>query len=214
MRTLKARYASGTKFLESYDPRFPHGGLRLRVRDAVVEGEAVLLQVRFPELRDHLLIRGHIAWCRRDRGARIPDVGVAFLPEETVRRDHLVAVASGSLARAAGQRRYLRVPVDVPVTWEVDGEIVRREAALVDIGAGGAYVRCAGGVPTGTDVVLHVLAPGAVAPLDIAGTVVWAPSTGQGFGVEFRWRDTGGIRRLREVVRRLGAPTEEPAAAI
>jgi Tfp pilus assembly protein PilZ len=206
---LRARYTSGVKFLESYDPRLP--GLRLRVREALPVGELVLVEVCFPELRDHMVIRGEVAWCRRERFARLPAVGVAFLEAEARRRDHLVTVASGTLTLtdAAGKRRYLRVPVDVPVMLAVAGEAAGQSAALTDIGAGGAFVRTESHAAPGTDVVVRLVPPGAVMPMDIAGVVAWCPSQGGGFGVEFRWRDTGGIRRLREVVRRLGATPEQ-----
>ena len=47
--------------------------------------------------------------------------------------------------------------------------------------------------------------PGATAPQVIEGRVAWARNTpgAEGVGVEFRCRDIGGMRRLRELVKRI-----------
>ena len=62
----------------------------------------------------------------------------------------------------------------------------------------------------------------AAAPLSIEGRVAWARQEPglEGIGVEFRCRDTGGLRRLKELVRRLEgevgtvAPTSYSASPI
>ena len=76
---------------------------------------------------------------------------------------------------------------------------------LDDIGAGGAFIRSVSPPQPGTPLVLEVLPPGAAVPLSIEGRVAWARQDpgAEGFGVEFRCRDTGGLRRLKELVRRL-----------
>jgi hypothetical protein len=64
----------------------------------------------------------------------------------------------------------------------------------------------------GTQVVLELLPPGGAVSLSIEARVVWTrvePGS-EGLGVEFRCRDTGGLRRLKEMVRRL--ETVETAA--
>ena len=47
--------------------------------------------------------------------------------------------------------------------------------------------------------------PGSLRPLEIAGRVAWTRHTEgeEGIGVEFKARDAGGTRRLKELVRRL-----------
>ena len=54
-------------------------------------------------------------------------------------------------------------------------------------------------------IVLDVTPPGSLRPLEIAGRVAWTRHTDgeEGIGIEFKTRDAGGTRRLKELVRRL-----------
>ena len=82
---------------------------------------------------------------------------------------------------------------------------LRQITALDDIGPGGAFIRTTERPPEGTPVVLEIVPPGAQAPLAIEGRVAWAKAKvgTEGLGVEFRCRDAGGKRRLRELIRRI-----------
>lgn len=76
---------------------------------------------------------------------------------------------------------------------------------LRDIGRGGAFVSTFCAVALNADVIVELPSPGAVVAMDVIGRVVWTGSDGvrAGFGVEWRARDAGGSRRIRELVRRL-----------
>jgi len=76
---------------------------------------------------------------------------------------------------------------------------------LDDICAGGAFIRTREFHPSGTSVVIEVLPPGSTRPVAIEGRVAWSRETpgAEGIGVEFRCRDAGGMRRLKELVRRI-----------
>jgi hypothetical protein len=54
----------------------------------------------------------------------------------------------------------------------------------------------------GEDVILEIIPPGAVSPLPISANVTYHLPNG-GTGLKFIYRDGGGSRRLRELVRRL-----------
>jgi hypothetical protein len=60
-------------------------------------------------------------------------------------------------------------------------------------------------LPPGTEIVLDIMPPSGLRPLAIAGKVAWTRHTTgeEGLGVEFKTRDAGGTRRLKELVRRL-----------
>jgi Tfp pilus assembly protein PilZ len=215
-RMLKVRYRNGTEFLEHYQSSFLYGGLFYPTREAIPLGEAVVMEVRFPELEDRVLLRGFVAWRRQGRyriGQRA-GVGVEFLAAERHKRDFLLAVARGEMERSVSPRRHRRLPIDLRVDWRVKEDRDRHSATLDDIGPGGAFLRTRQFQPAGTPVVIEVVPPGAAAPLLIEGRVAWArQSPGEeGLGVEFRCRDTGGLRRLKELVRRL-EQTEPPPPA-
>lgn len=214
MRVLKVRYRSGREFLDAYQSAFLYGGLFYPTREAIPLGESVVIEVRFPELEDRVLLRGFVAWRRQGRyrvGQRA-GVGVEFLAAERHKKDFLLEVARGEVARAVAPRRHRRLPIEVRVDWRVKEERSRHTAMLDDIGPGGAFLRTREMQPEGTPVVIEVVPPGAAAPLSIEGRVAWSrQSPGEeGLGVEFRCRDTGGLRRLKELVRRLES-FESPA---
>ena len=102
-------------------------------------------------------------------------------------------------------RRHKRLPVAVPVDFRFKEHADRHEGTLGDIAPGGAFLKTRERPPEGTPLVLSLTPPGSAAPLLIEGRVAWAREAPgeEGLGVEFRCRDTGGLRRLKELVRRL-----------
>ena len=78
---------------------------------------------------------------------------------------------------------------------------------LRDIGRGGAFVRTAEPLPIAADVVLKVSPPGAEVAMPLSARVAWKGGLAgeAGFGVEWKARDAGGTRRIKELVRRIEA---------
>ncbi len=207
MRILKARYRGAADFLAAYQTSFVGGGIVFPTREHASVGEPVVVEVRFPELGDRLLLRSTVAW---RRGARVREglpasVGVEFDATETRKRDFLLAVARGESVSEVVQRNHRRLPVSLPVRWHVKDARDERPAVLGDIGPGGAFLRTDQHPDEGTSIVVELLPPGGAVPLSIEARVAWhrLDSGREGFGVEFRCRDTGGLRRLKEMVRRL-----------
>jgi uncharacterized protein (TIGR02266 family) len=216
MQILIARFRTCEEFLDRYQPAFEHGGLFHPTRDALPLGEPIIVDVRLPTLRDRLLVRGVIAWRRPGRrrtGVRA-GVGIEFLPVEAPKRAFLLSLARGEEPGERGKRRYRRLPTELQVDWRVPQTPNRHLSVLEDIGPGGAFIRTREQPAPGTPVVLEVVPPGASAPLAIEGRVAWARETpgAEGVGVEFRCRDAGGLRRLKELVRRIERAEAKPAA--
>jgi Tfp pilus assembly protein PilZ len=207
VRILKARYRSAQDFLRGYQGTSACGGLFFPTREHAIVGEVVLAEVRFPELGDRLLLRSYVAWRRsaRVREGTAAGIGIEFLESERRKRDFLLAVARGEAACKVVARNHRRIPVSLAVDWYVTEERERRNATLLDIGPGGAFLSTAEQRPPGTHVVVEITPPGGAAPLAVEGRVAWARTEPghEGFGVEFRCRDTGGLRRLKEMCRRL-----------
>jgi len=207
MRILIARYRSTEDFLERYLSSFDCGGVFFPTREAVPLGEYVLVDVRLPNLRDQLLIRGMVAWRRPGRrrtGVRA-GVGIEFLASEAPKKDFALNLCAKETADLQGQRRFRRLPTEITVDWRIPEMTTRRLSQLDDIGPGGAFIKTRDSQPLGTSVVIEVVPPGSTAPLSIEGRVAWCCKTpgNEGFGVQFRWRDSGGLRRLKELVRRI-----------
>ena len=206
MRILRARYRSGEEFLRHYQPSLPGGGLFYPTREAIPLGEPVLVEVRFPELCNKHLLRGFIAWRRagKHRTKLRAGLGIEFLPAESKRRDFCIAVAKGEIAEMI-TRRHRRLPVTLTADWRVVLDRESHKSHIEDIGPGGAFLRTTEFLPPGTEIVLDVTPPGSLRPLEIAGRVAWTRHTEgeEGIGIEFKARDAGGTRRLKELVRRL-----------
>lgn len=204
---LIARYRDGEEFLSRFQPSFRLGGVFFPTRRVLQPGEQVVLDVRMPALRDGMLVRGTVVW--RQRGQRgtgqRAGLGIEFCPGEEEKRDHLLALARGEIDPDAAQRRHRRVPTDLRAGWRVPNELTRHEGSVGDIGPGGAFLRTREMPAAGTSVLIELPLPGGGAAHVIEGRVAWTRSTpgAEGVGVEFRCRDLGGMRRLRELVRRI-----------
>lgn len=192
--------------MRHYQPAFATGGVFYPTRNLLPLLDQVVLEIRFPQLVNKTMIRGQVAWCRsgQHRTKLRAGLGIEFHATEGRRRDYLLAVARGQGHKVV-TRRHRRLPVSLPAQWRHPNERAIFQAVVEDIGPGGAFVR--GGSPPllGSEVILGVVPPGGVCPIEIAARVAWSrhiPGE-DGFGVEFRSRDAGGVRRLKELVRRL-----------
>ena len=128
-----------------------------------------------------------------------------FLVSEFQTRDYLLAVAKGD-ASAMFARRHQRLPLDLPVIWQIPGTRQENTGVLRDIGRGGAFVMTEQSTMGETDVVLKVAPPGAEVATPMSARIAWVTpgkSGEPGFGVAWKARDAGGGRRIKELVRRM-----------
>lgn len=206
MDIIKAKYLSTEAFLDAFLSDTPYGGLFIPTRAKHQIGKQVVVYIRFPGLRSKVLVSGTVAW--RRTGKREPKMraglGIEFMPQERHTRDFLLQVASGS-AGDPYQRRFRRLPVGLSVDWKTRTAEPWSVAAVTDIGMGGTFIETPAVMPVGSTVILGVLAPGGEQKIIIEGTVAWNSTTParEGMGVEFRCRDLGGKRLVREIIRRL-----------
>lgn len=206
-RLLLTRFKSGEELLERYLDDLPHGGFFVPTRKILEPGEAAILDVRMRLVRDRVLLRGEVAWRRRGQrrtGVRA-GLGIALLASEAGKAEHLLRLVRGEADPGVAQRRHERLPVSVRVDWRVPSESDWHPSSVEDIGTGGAFIRTSERPPAGTSIVLEFVPPGSLAPQSIEGRVAWERKTpgAEGIGVEFRCRDIGGMRRLRELIRRI-----------
>lgn len=206
MNIIKAKYRDGQAFLRAYQENFLHGGIFVPTRKKIELGTSVVADVRFPDLRNTLMIRGIIAWRRagKRRTKLRAGLGLEFLASESKKRDFLVGVANGQIVDII-QRRHRRLPVEIRVDWRGKSDRSWQISSVEDIGEGGAFIRTTSFQPVGSSVILEITAPGGERKIPIEGVIAWTCHTPdeEGMGVEFRCRDLGGARRLKELVRRI-----------
>jgi Tfp pilus assembly protein PilZ len=197
---------SSREFAALFQPDFSDGGVFYPTRKKLPVGRIVTLKVRLGRRQPPLLLFGKIAWRRPGRHLEKirAGVGVELLPTEHAKSDYLLQLArSGESVKS--RRRHERVPVDLQVSWRHEGASEGLHARLRDVGRGGAFLQTAETVHGDDQLVVEIAPPGAEVPMAFTARVAWTGKVGDetGFGIEWRARDAGGGRRIRELVRRI-----------
>ena len=125
---------------------------------------------------------------------------VRFSPEEAGKRDFVSQTLMGA-RQATPKRRHARVPIALTVRVRVGNEHETVEAELREISVSGGLIATSIQPAIGTDIVVEIVPPGGIAPMSISGRVLYHAGPGH-TGVKFMFREGGGSRRLRELVRR------------
>ena len=203
MQILKVRFRTNVEFQEHYQPELPNGGLFCPTTAPLPVGAPVIVELSVPGLPNKVLIRGAVrGWRPALPRLRVrAGATVEFAAEEADKRAFIVDTIAGDRAPSA-RRRHTRLPVAVPVRYRTNEGADFLEAGLTEISVGGALLSTATPLPIDTDVILEIKPPGAVSPLSISGKATYHLPNG-GTGLKFIYRDGGGSRRLRELVRRL-----------
>ena len=190
-------------------PTWRTAGSSFPTRRPLAIGEAVVVAIRLGQRRSPMLLRGQ----RRlapPRQAQHEDQG---------RHRHRVPAHRGADARlpAGASRAATRprwspaatsgCPSSCPVTWQVPGALQDNVGVLRDIGRGGAFVRPTEPLPHGRRRRAEGFAAGRRGGDAAVGARRWKghPGGEHGFGVEWKARDAGGTRRIKELVRRIEA---------
>jgi Tfp pilus assembly protein PilZ len=203
MQILKVRYRTNREFLDAYQGDLTGGGLFCPTTTPLDPGSDVVCELTIPALPNKVLIRGQVRSWRpalprlRVRAGAV----VEFVPEEAEKRNFVVETVRG-LREPGPRRRHTRLPVELPVQWRILGTADYASGGLSEISVGGALLRAGSLLPLNTEIIIEVTPPGAVSPIAISGKVAYhAPN--EASGVKFQYRDGGGSRRLRELIRRL-----------
>lgn len=203
MQIVKVRYHTNREFLDAYQEDLAGGGIFCPTTTSLPPGTDVVCEITIPSLPNKVMIRGQVRSWRpalprlRIRAGAI----IEFTAEETEKRNFVVDTVRG-LREPGPRRRHTRLPVELPVQWRIVGTADYTAGGLSEISVGGALLRAGSLLPLNTEVVIELTTPGAVSPIPIAGKVAYhAPNDAS--GVKFQFRDGGGSRRLRELIRRL-----------
>lgn len=203
MEIIRVRFRSNAEFEDSYQDELDNGGLFCPTTTKLEAGQQVIIELSAPALPNKVLIRGNVKNWRpalprlRVRAGAI----VEFDAEESDKSSFLVETISGDRV-APFKRRHTRLPVEIPVRYRTTDSADFLETLLSEISIGGAMLHTEEPLPIETDVILELTPPGAVSALSISAQVTYH-LPGGGSGLKFIYRDSGGSRRLRELVRRL-----------
>lgn len=196
------------EFSALFQPNMPDGGIFYPTRRKLDVGAPVAVRVRLGRRQPPMVLLGKVVWRRPGRHLEKirAGLGIEFLPSEQQKVHYLLQLARAGQS-AKSRRRHERVPVDLPVRWRPLGAAEEQPGRLRDVGRGGAFVLTPQPVAGDEQVVLEIAPPGAEVPMAFTARVAWTGAAGEepGFGVEWRARDAGGSRRIRELVRRLTA---------
>ena len=214
MRILAMSFDSGRDFIshhvKHYSPHEHGGALLWRTRAPLEDGERVLVEIRFPELPERMLLGGQAA------PAVPPDsYWIRLSPDDRSTLDFLVQVAGGEVTRETA-RRHPRYPISLRVEWALAGQLDTRHASsTTDLSAAGAFVQTNRPPMTGTRLEVKLTTPGgetlhlparvartrarAAARFPFAAAALSEQDTGMGLIFDARSPDTA---RLREDLRR------------
>lgn len=205
MNILRVRCRNIEEFEEYYLPDLPTGGAFCPTTTELPVGTAVVVEMACDGLPNKVLIRGTVtAWRPALPRMRIrAGATVAFDAEEAAKRDFMVQTLKGGRPPTR-KRKHTRIPIGIPAKVRINSELDYTEAELREISVSGGLLYGAFQPPIGTDIVLEITPPGSEASFDLSGRVVYHAGVNQ-TGVRFLYREGGGSRRLRELVRRFKA---------
>ncbi len=81
------------------------------------------------------------------------------------------------------KRRHARVPIDIPLLFQVKGRNRERPGAAKDISVGGMFIETDEASKFGSELLIRIRLPGSEQSLLLRGIVRW--ETGRGMGVQF-----------------------------
>lgn len=203
MEILTVRLRTNREFEEHYQDELSNGGLFCPTTTELKDGLEVIVELSAPALPNKVLIRGTVRSWRpalprlRVRAGAI----VEFSAEENEKHEFIVETIRGKRTPPR-KRRHSRLPLAIPVQYRTSDSADLIDCQLSEISVGGALLLTKEPLVLGTDVILEVLLPGSVATIAISGTATYKLDSGS-TGLKFVYRDAGGNRRLKELVRRL-----------
>jgi hypothetical protein len=202
LNILRVRCRNAEDFLALYSAEHAEGALFCPTTASLTPDSPVVVEIACKALPNRVFVRGTVVSWRpalprlRVRAGAL----VRFAAEEAAKRDFILETLGG-LRKPSPKRKHNRIPIGLSVKLRVGAAAEQVTAELREISASGALVAAAVQPPLGTDLVLEVVPPGGVAPMDISGRALYHAGPGQ-TGIKFLFREGGGSRRLRELVRR------------
>lgn len=202
-RILQVRAESGEAFLKDV-VESPPSEIRLRYHTKIPlgVGEQVIVEIVFPELPGRIMLRGEVESLESPPQA----VLIRFASEEQETLEFVLSVARGETDPGSSHgRRYHRLPLEIPVDWQISGQGDVVISSTDDVSGGGVQIRTQNPPPIGTEVVLLLSMDDAPdRQLRIPGRVAWVRTDGgfSGMGVRFTTESTEEKKQIRDRIRK------------
>lgn len=203
MRRIRCHYPSGEAFAAALRAAGDDQALQVYTTARFEPGEEVVAEVFFSGMSGKMLIRAiGKKWHTARPRLRVRAGGVVRCAGSELRKLQFLRDVALGKAMMAPRRRHLRQPVLVEIRWRRSAASALMVATISEISEGGALLLTDAGFTVGEEIVIEIRTAGAAQPLELTSIV---RNTGQpeGVGVEFMGRNSGGLTRLREVIRRL-----------
>jgi hypothetical protein len=199
---LRVRFRSAEEFRGFYTSDHPDGILFCPTTTPLPNDAPVVVEIACKGLPNKVMVRGTVlSWRPALPRLRVrAGAMVRFSTEEAAKRDFVLQTLMGA-RQATLKRKHTRIPVGMGVRVQLGKEAESIEAELREISVSGCLVAAPVEPANGTDVVLDIVPPGGIAPMSISGRVLYHAGPGL-TGIKFMFREGGGSRRLRELVRR------------
>lgn len=199
MRNVHVNYRSAEEFLESLDTT--HGGIQLLCPTTTPcqANERLMLELHFPELPNHVVVRGQVlSWRTANRRGGVR--AAALVQVEPSHEDEITFLQEVARGERKAEKQNTRIPTEIPVTYRKLDSTKFEQAALLDISVDQVTINLTSPLAVGDEVILEILSPGAAVPIELAGRVSDLVETFA--AVTFVVRNPGGHRQLTELVRR------------
>ena len=202
MNILRVRCRSAEDFRSLYNTDHPDGVIFCPTTTEVPAQTNVVVELACKGLPNKVLLRGMVmSWRPALPRLRIrAGALVRFAADEAAKRDFIVQTLMGTRP-APRKRRHTRIPVGLAVRVRIGSDLDAVEGELREISVSGCLFATRIQPAIGTDVIVDIVPPGGVTPMSISGRVLYHAGPSQ-TGVKFMFREGGGSRRLRELVRR------------
>jgi Tfp pilus assembly protein PilZ len=202
MRLLTLVFGSSAEFLSHSAEKEGHALLFARTKTEAAPGDQFLVEISLPGLPNRALIRASVRELKPPKGMWL-DIDSA----DTSTRAFILGVARGELEVKAVERSHGRFPASLPVTYKTGEDAaagVRQQSTVVDLSAGGAFVRAESSPVVGTGIDLEIgPLPDDAGSIAVHGHVAWigVSESEPGFGVEFEMPHGEEGRKLRTLLR-------------
>jgi hypothetical protein len=202
LNILRVRCRSAEEFRSLYSADHPDGGIFCPTTTEIPCEAPVVVELACKGLPNKVLLRGSVmSWRPALPRLRVrAGAFIRFSADETAKRDFVLQTLTGALP-APRKRKHARIPLGLAVTVRLGNEPDAIAAELREISVSGGLVFAAVQPALGTDVIVDIVPPGGITPMSISGRVIYHAGPGQ-TGLKFMFREGGGSRRLRELVRR------------
>lgn len=163
----------------------------------------VVVELVCKALPNRVMIKGEVmSWRPALPRLRVRAGALVRLDPGEAQKVAFIAETLKGLRPPTPRRKHTRLPVALPARLRIEGHASALDTQLREISVSGALVGGIAQPAIGTEVVLEFVPPGSELPMDLAGRVLYHAGD-EGTGIRFLFREGGGSRRLRELVRRI-----------